>query len=652
MFRNIFFLFIIISIIPGLALSADNSEDLEIMLVTASRTPVSTNHIGSSFTVIDARQLKNRQMVSISEILRDVPGFSVSRNGVLGSSTQIRVRGSEANQVLVFIDGIEVNDLAQGGEFNFAHLLTSDIERIEVIRGPQSALWGSDALAGVINITSKRGAGPVSFSGFVEGGSFGTSRGGVNISGSGENYHFNLAGSIIDSDGENISRQGDEDDGYKNTSLSFSWGYESTENLSLSAAWRHTDATNQFDSESFVTGLPTDADNKTDTVQNYGRIQAKLSLFNGQWEHILGSSITSTDNENFSAGIATSSTEGKKYKFDYQTNFFLETPGPLNAFHTFTFAIDHEKEEFTQRGTASFFGDPNQDLELDTTSLVGEYRITIAENLSLSGSIRHDNNSDFDNAMTHRVTAAYLFPETGTRLHSSYGTGVKNPGFTERFGFFTSQTSTFVGNPDLKPEQSKGWDIGIEQSLFDDKVTIGLIYFNEELKDEINGFFFDPVTFISTAVNRDGVSERQGLELSGQASLSDGLTLSANYTYLDATFPDAITGIQVTEIRRAEHMFNANLNYGFLDNKANINLNINYNGEQDDFFFQPPFFTQVRVTLDSFTLVSLSGSYQINQHISLYGRIENLLDEEYEEVFGFQTLGIGVFAGVRFALQP
>ncbi|MCZ6525485.1 MAG: TonB-dependent receptor plug domain-containing protein, partial [Gammaproteobacteria bacterium] len=454
MFRNIIFLFIIISIIPGLALSADDSEDLETIIVTASRTPVSTDQIGSSFTIIDADQLSNRQIAPLSEVLRGVPGFSVSRSGVLGSFTQIRVRGAEANQVLVFIDGVEANDLAQGGAFDFAHLLTSEIERIEIIRGPQSALWGSDALSGVINVTSKRGTGPVTFSGFLEGGSFGTKRGGGNISGSGEKYHFNLGGSIIDSDGENISRQGDEDDGYKNTSLSFSGGYEPTENLSLSVAGRHTDSTKQFDDVDFVTGLQIDADKETDAVQDYGRIQLKLSLFNGQWDHILGSSITSTDNENFSAGIATSSTEGKKYKFDYQTNFFLETSDSLNASHTFTFAIDHEKEEFTQRGTASFFGDPNQDLELDTTSLIGEYRITIADNLSLSGSIRNDNNSDFDDATTYRATAAYLFSETGTRLHSSYGTGVKNPGFTERFGFFTSETSTFVGNPNLKPEES------------------------------------------------------------------------------------------------------------------------------------------------------------------------------------------------------
>ncbi|MCH7697136.1 MAG: TonB-dependent receptor [Proteobacteria bacterium] len=655
MFRNIFFLFIIISIIPGLALSADNSEDLEIMLVTASRTPVSTNQIGSSFTVIDARQLKNRQLVSISEILRDVPGFSVSRNGVLGSSTQIRVRGSEANQVLVFIDGVEVNDLAQGGEFNFAHLLTSDIERIEVIRGPQSALWGSDALAGVINITSKRGAGPVSFSGFVEGGSFGTKRGGGNISGSGKNYHFNLAGSIIDSDGENISRQGDEDDGYENTSLSFSAGYEPNDDFSLSVTGRYTDATNQFDSiDFFVTGLPTDADNETDTVQYYGRIQAKLSLFNDQWQHILGSSISSTDNENFSAGIETTSNEGKKYKFDYQTNFFLETTDILNASHTFTFALEHEKEEFKQRGTATPFGDPNQDLQMDTTSIVGDYRVNVLDDLSLSGSVRHDINSDFQGSTTYRTTAAFVYPQTGTRLHASYGTGVKNPSFTERFGFFATSIMPFVGNASLKPEQSRGWEIGVDQMFMDEKIRLGFVYFNERLQDEINGFVFDASIGAFggfTAQNVSGRSNREGVEVTAAIKLLDGLQLRGAYTYTDATEPDA-TGRQIQEVRRPHHIASLNMDYVFFNERAGLNLNINYNGEQIDLFFPPFPNPQQRVKLASFTLVSLTGSYQMNQNISLYGRIENLLDEEYEEVFGFQTPGIGVFAGVRFALQP
>ena len=629
-------------------------QEVETMVVTASRTPVSSNYIGSSYTVIENEDLLQRQVAPLSEILREVPGFSVSRNGVLGSTTQVRVRGAEANQVMVLIDGIEANDLSQSGEYNFANLLTTEVDHIEVIRGPQSALWGSDAVSGVINVITKRGEGPLSISGFAEGGSFGTWRGGGGISGSGERYHFNFNGSVIDTDGNNVSRQGNEDDGYKNETLSFSMGYKPLSNLDFFITGRHTDATSEFDPTDFVTtGLPMDGDRQTDVSQDYGRIQSKLSLLDGRWEHLLGAAITSTDNDNFADGAVTGSNGGKKYKFDYQTNYFLNTTGPSNASHTFTFAIDHEIEEFVQRGPISAFGDdPNQDLDIESTGVVGEYRITLAEVFALSASVRHDDNSDFDDATTYRVTTAYHVPQSGSRLHASYGTGIKNPTFTERFGFFSASLFfPFRGNPDLKPEQSEGWEIGFDQSFLDDRLLLGITYYNEELTDEINGFVFDPVSFVTTAENVNGKSKREGIEFTARLNLVDNFKISSTYSHTDATEAD-VTGNQIEEIRRPKHIANINLNYDFLDERANINLNVNYNGKQEDNFFPPFPQPQQRVTLDSFTLMTLTGNYQVNENFSVYGRIENLLNENYEEVFGFQGQGRGAYFGVKANLQP
>ncbi|MFQ5660642.1 MAG: TonB-dependent receptor plug domain-containing protein [Gammaproteobacteria bacterium] len=652
MFRTLFILSAVFSITPATAVSAENRNDLETLIVTASRTPLPASQIGSSFTVIRDEQLRDRQVAPVSEVLRDVPGFAVSRSGVLGSATQIRVRGAEANQVLVLIDGVEANDPAQGGEFNFANLLTSEIERIEVIRGPQSALWGSDALAGVINIISKRGQGALTVSGFSEGGSFGTTNSGGTLSGGGENYHFNVSGSYLKSSGSNISRQGNEDEGYENGTVSFNGGVTLFGGLSLELSGRHTDATNQFDDiDFFVTGLPMDTNNETETNQDYGKVQAKLTLFDGLWQHILAAAITSTDNDNFADGLAGSSTGGEKYKYDYQTNLFFDTSLFTAASHTLTLAVDYEKEDFTQRGQAGFFGDPNQDRDISTTGLVAEYRMVLWDQLSLSGSVRHDNNSDFANTTTYRATGAYTVKALGSRLHGSYGSGSKNPTFTERFGFFATSLTPFVGKAGLKPEKSHGWEIGIDQQILNERAQLGVTYFNEKLRDEINGFVFDGTLGAFTAANVNGASKRQGVEVAGELALLDNLHLSGSYTYVDATQPD-VTGRQVREVRRPMHTASVNLGYRFFHDRAKLNLNINYTGPQQDDFF-PPFPKPVqRVTLDDYTLVDLAGSYQVTEHISLYGRIENLLDDNYEDVFGFQTPGIAGFAGIRFTFQP
>jgi len=649
------------AILPALLLShfslsyaqSDNSGELETLVVSASRTPISGEFAGSSITVIDEERLKQRQLSTLSEILRDVPGLSVNRGGVLGSTTQIRVRGAEGNQVLVFVDGIEVNDLAQGSEFNFAHLSASEIERAEIIRGPQSALWGSDALGGVINITTHRGKGAVKASAFLEGGSFGSKHGGARISGGSDNYHFNIAGSYMKRTGDNISRDNDEDDGYENSSVTFSAGYSPLANLSFDIIGRFTEATNEFDETDFIiTGLPTDTNSKTETSQNYSRLQAKLNLLDGKWEHKAGASLVNTDNDNFLDNIETSSTQGKKYKFDYQTSLLFASQSFAEADHILTFAVEHEIEDFTQRGAIAFGNDPNQDLRTDSTSFIGEYRIILSEKLSLSGSVRHDDNSDFQNATTYRASAAYVWDEHDLRFHGSYGTGIKNPTFTERFGFFASSLFfPFVGNPDLNPEKSRGWEIGINKSLLDNRLNIGLTYFDEKLKDEINSFFFDVTTFTTTAINETENSKRKGVELTGRAILSERLSLNGNYTYLDATQPNGIGG-QEREVRRPKNIANVNLNYDFLNNRANFNLNVNYNGKQDDFLFAPPFFLRETVSLDSFTLVNVSASYKYSEMITIYGRIENLLDDNYEEVLGFQGTGLGAFAGIRMNINP
>lgn len=363
-------------------------------------------------------------------------------------------------------------------------------------------------------------------------------------------------------------------------------------------------------------------------------------MFDGAWEHIAGTALTKTDNENFRSGVKETRTKGEKTRFDYQTNMYFDTQNVVDASHVITLSVDYEEDTFEQSDTI-FGGFSNVREVTNTTGLVASYRIGLWERLFLSGSIRNDNNSDFKDATTYRVTAAYNLPDLGTRIHGNYGTSNKRPTFTELFGFFPG---FFIGNPNLNPEKSKSWDVGFEQSLWQGRANVGATYFHSRLENEINGFFFTGTGF--TAVNVDGISKRQGVEITTDAQLTNNLELSAAYTWLDATQPDA-TGNQIMEVRRPRNTASVNLNFAFLNDRANANLNISHTGTQKDTNFA----TGVTVDLDSYTLIDLATSYRIMKNISIYGKVENLLDEDYQDVFGFQTPGIGGIVGINMNFQ-
>jgi len=629
--------------------SEEDAEELEPLVVTASRTAVPLARAGSSITLISRQEIEQRHAQFVIDLLREVPGVAVSRSGGVGQFAQARLRGAEANQTLILIDGIEANDPGLGSEFDFADLLAFDVESIEVIRGPQSSLWGSDALAGVISITTRRAEHPLRLTGHAGGGSFGTFRGGGSLERKSQKYHLAVFGTHYQSDGINVAEHGDEDDGYTNGTVSLRGGVDPLPGLSIEAVGRHTDGRSEFDPTPFPLFRPADGDREREVEQNYGRVQATLDLFEGGWQHRLGAAITDTDNDNFEDGVEETSTNGEKFKIDYQTSVFFETAVLADAVHTLTFAFEHEREEFVQRGTPSFFGDPNQDQDTTNIGYVGEYRLEVWDQVFLSGAVRQEDNDLFEDATTYRATVAYVHPSWSTKLHGSYGTGVKNPSFTERFGF---TPDTFFGNPNLAPEKSEGWEIGIEQPFFRGRLTAGATYFDEQLEEEINGFFFDPALGPFggfTPVNTDGESERQGVEMILTAIPLEGFSLKGAYTYTDSTQPDEVTGQDVREIRRPEHVASLAGNYRFLADRANINLTVEYTGEQidNDFSTVPA----TRVTLDHYTLVNLAMSYALHEKVRVFGRVENLLDEDYQDVFGFETPGIGGLLGLEVGLD-
>ncbi len=279
---------------------------------------------------------------------------------------------------------------------------------------------------------------------------------------------------------------------------------------------------------------------------------------------------------------------------------------------------------------------------MDVTGFAAEYLGQPFAGFTWTASARYDNNSEFDDIGTWRLAFTHVV-DPGVRVRGSYGTGSKTPTFTERFGFFPD---FFIGNPDLVPEKSKGWEFGLDWDLPGDRVTIGGAYFSTTLENEIDGFVFDPDTFAFTAANKDSDSDRSGFELLLTSRPLAGLVISANYTYVDATEDDA-NGVAVRELRRPRHMGSLNADYRFADDRAGLNLNVNYTGDQIDTFFDPSTFISSTVTLDSYTVVDLAGSWRLTDSLELVGRVTNLFDEDYEEVLGYSRPGVAFYGGLR-----
>lgn len=646
----------LVVVLAAVATSSLQAEEIrDTLVVTASRIPVPLVAAGSSVSVIDREQIEARQVTFAVDLLRDVPGFAVSQSGSIGAQTQIRVRGSEANQLLVLIDGIEANDPAGNDEFAFQDLTTWDVERIEVVRGPQSALWGSDALAGVVNVITRQPTDKFAVDGFAEGGAFDSTVIGGRIAGKVGGARAGLSLSRLNSNGSNSSRTGDEDDGYENTTATLTLAGSPSAALDLNFVGRYTDTTKAFDGTDFGTGLPADSRNETDVDLGYLRAGGTLTLLDGHWTQSLRTAWTITDTKNVDEFGSAGSTAADKYGVYYQTTWQFTRQSADSTGNSVTLALDHERQDFRQRGNVIVIDpddptedlNPNQDQDVDNTAAVLELLLSPFEHTSISLSGRYDDNSEFNDVGTLRATAAWTAGSRGTRLHAAFGTGQKAPTFVERFGFFPNQ---FIGNPDLKPETSTGWEAGVEQPFWNDRARVGATYFREDLEDEINGFAFDPDTLLFTAENLKGRSERRGVEISAQARVTETLRFSGSYTFLDATQPDALTGEATREIRRPRHTASLNGDWRFLASKADLNVNLTYVGDQDDTFFEvaPPFGTRT-IDLDSYYLASIAASFSLTERASVHARVENLLNEDYENVYGYNTPGIGAYAGIRLS---
>ncbi|MBL8671389.1 MAG: TonB-dependent receptor [Alphaproteobacteria bacterium] len=619
----------LLSTTSPICFAQESPKRLPPTVVTATRTPVEADRVGRAVTVITAEELQERGITFVHDALRSVPGVAVSTTGGRNSTTQIRLRGAEANHTVVRIDGVDAAQ-PESGEARFQNLRVADIERIEVMRGPGSVLYGAGGIGGVVNIVTKQSAGkPIEASFDAEYGSYQTRQiggavrgavGDLRYSASADHYFmggFNYAPKRSDDVGES--------DNYGTFALAGRAAYDVLPNLTLKGGMRYGESSTRTDGQSFVPPgerhvVATEAVTNFETDKSFGRdaagdVAAELSLLGGRLRQKLQVSHANERLKTFRTfkNETVSRTNQRRTAYAYQLDFDVARD------NTATVGVDVVRERIKTQTAENSMGN---------RGYFGQYQLGLFEALYLTAGLRHQNDDRFGSKNVYQGSAAYLLRDWGTKLKGSVGTGFVTPTPFESFD------ATF-GNRNLKPEESVGWDAGVEQELVDGKLGLDVTYFQSRVKNLI---VFD----FATGFRNVGKSSSRGIETSVKASPVRDLDLVIGYTY--AHTENKSTGDQL--VRRPRHVFSANAAYRFLDGKARVTAGVYLAAQQDDTRFTAAFASEQQ-KLKDYKLFNLGLSYQLTESIELHGRIENLFNADYEEVYGFRQPGISGFAGVR-----
>ncbi|MCZ0738720.1 TonB-dependent receptor plug domain-containing protein [Phreatobacter sp. AB_2022a] len=655
------------SLVPLLAASAfgqaaDPVAPLpEILVHGASTVPVEAPRVGSAVTVVTAETIRDQGTQTLPDALRQVPGLAVSQAGGRGGITQLRIRGAEANHSLVVVDGVPINDV-NNGDADLANLPVDAIERIEVVRGPQSGIWGPNAQSGVVLITTKSGRGLArpELSARVEGGSFGTLQGSVSVRGAQGPFYGALSLSGLRAGGHVAAPGTTRPNGSEMGALNAKVGADLADWFNVEGTLRMVSRTGFYNPANAAMGPGFAADPRYGFLADgvgrgtatdiQGRVVGTVTLLDGRWVQKF-SADTSRQGTNAADSYVSAFgfrerqafwSQTERNRADYRSAFTFETPQLLGARHTLVAGVDITRERFRYHYESDgFFGPFVNDgfagagQSRERKGLYGEYLVSLDTGLALSAALRQDWNSSFRNATSWRFTAAQSF-ETGTRLHASIGKGVTNPTFVEQFGF----TNTFVGNPLLKPEQSIGWDVGVEQRWFGGRLTTDLTYFRANLENEIVG------SGISVA-NLPFATARQGIEATLTARPLDWLRITGAYTYTDTRSAEPLLGGYVFKeaLRRPKHAASLSAVASFAEDRGKLSVTVAHNGGMRDRFFGP--LGPTDVYLRSYTLVGAQLSYDVTRNVTAYVRGENIFAQRYQEVFGYNAAGAAVYAGLR-----
>ena len=594
--------------LPGFA-QADDESRQDTIVVEGSRLDQTQTEIGSSVSLITSADIEELGFDFALDAVASAPGVTINQNGGFGGSASVRIRGASSDQTLVIIDGVPVGDPSgTGGGYNFAYLDTASIERIEVLKGPQSVLWGSDAIGGVVSITTKKPEDELGGQAFAEYGSFNTLRGGASISNANDTGDFRLAYSGMTSDGISKADEANgntEDDGYDSHTIAGKGGVNLPGNARLDANLLWNDAKSEFDSFSGgAQGSVADGDEYTDNQTLSGGVSLKLPLFNDKLQNEFFVGYSDIERENFTNGVSSYFAEGERTILRYQGTV------EANDRNTFSFGIE---DEDSSSGSAS----------ANATSLFSLYEFKPIETLTITGGLRHDDDDRYGSKTTGRVAAAWN-PTDNLIVRGSWGQGFKAPSI-----FQSTYICTFCGltepNANLKAEESEGFDLGIDWYSDDGRTSLGANIFSQETENMIDFSYtagYDNIAFV----------ESKGVEIYGSQVLTDWLTVSANYAYIDAENGD---GVELS--RLPSH--SGDLTFSFNpEGPWDGAVLIRYNGDE---------MNTDGTTLDGWTRVDLNAGYEINETVELYGRVENLFDEDYQQILGYGTPGLSGYFGVR-----
>jgi vitamin B12 transporter len=616
--------------------AADDRDDV---VVVATRSPVTPDKIGNEVTVLNAEAIQKSQATLVSDLLVTTPGVTLSRAGGPGELTAIRIRGAEAGHTLVLIDGVQMNDPSStDGAFDFGNLLVGDISRIEILRGSQSTLYGSQAIGGVVNIVTALPSDTLTGNVEAEGGSYDEQLIKGALGGRLDRFSFRLGAGHYRTDGVSAFAGGSETDPFSNSTFTGRVNYDFTDDVKLDLRAYYADS--KYHADGFPPPNYTFADEADFGINRqfvgYGGLDFKL--FDGALENRVAYQLTNTDRGTFlddgTSVFSTGKYQGKNRRYEYQGTWRISDA------YRMVFGYQHENTEMNSEVNPTH-------AEADLNSVYVQLQAEVIQGLTFTAGERHDDHDTFGTHDTGQIAVAYALP-SDTVLRASWGQGFKAPTLYQLYSDYF--------NHDLQPEQSHGWDAGISQRLSERHITLGATYFSRDTTNQID--FVDcpfPANSICSLPGHStfgfydniGRTEARGVELEGSLSV-EGVVVSVNYTHMKAV--DKSPGSDSFNQRllhRPDTLANLSVSYRW---RAGLETSVSarYSGPSFDENFDV--FPAERVTLGGFTLVDVRGSYAFNDHVSLYGRFENVLDRRYQTILNYGTLGRGGFLGVNVKL--
>ena len=600
---------------PAFAETADSERGDEIV-VTASGIEQSRDEVGQAITIIDTDTIERRQTVDIVDLLATTPGVRFNRSGSTGSVASVSLRGAETTQTLVLIDGVKVNDPSGIGDgYDFGHLLTGNISRIEVLRGSNSVVHGSQAIGGVVSLTTATPAEGFAANASAEYGYSDSLNAKADVSGTAGAVSGGIGGAYFRTDGISSAAVGTEKDGYKNFAGNARLKIAFSEALSLDLRGYYINA--DLDYDSFF-GAPADSADVAKLDQYVGYAGLNLGLFDGSFAS--RAAVTWMRNERdyyFVRGTAPDyGYSGTNLRFEYQG---VVTPAQQAKL---IFGYEHERPDY------DFFGFGSTDSQRANIDSV--YALGIVQpftGLSLTGGVRHDDHSQFGGATTFGANGNYSPNDGATNFRLSYGEGFKAPSLYQLY-------DAFSGNAALRPERSKSYDVGIDQSLADGRALISLTAFLRNTTDQIN---YDNSAFTYGNIDR---TRAKGIEATLALRPVDALNVTASYSYIDARDRSGRPAFDGKRLpRRAENAISLSADYDWsfgLSTGATVTM---VGDSFDD--------AANAVRLDGYALAGIRASLPVGQNFEIYGRVDNLFDADYATVSGYGTYGRAAYGGVR-----